>query len=83
MRESLSQVWSAHGAGLSSLAEQDANCFALAALIGLRAAQHDDQPFGRKLHVRPVEADQLGAAEGAGEADEQPRPVPLADQGRR
>ena len=48
---------------------------ALGFLIRLAAAQLDEETLGHSLKSSNAESDQLRAAEGAGETDEQERPV--------
>jgi hypothetical protein len=66
----------AHRAGRRRRAERDADVAPLALLVRLRPADGDDQAVGRLPHVGDVEPDQLGAADGAGEAEQQERPIP-------
>ena len=65
----------AHRAGQRVRAERQANLAALGFLVGLRAAQLDDQAVGGEADIGDVERDELAAAEGAGEADQQQRPI--------
>jgi hypothetical protein len=48
---------------------------AMAFLIGFAAADRDAEPLGHLLDVLDIQGDQLGATEGAGEADQQQRAV--------
>ena len=52
-------------------------------LVGLAAAQRDDQPGAARLQVGDVEPHELAAPEGAGEAQQQERAVAQAQQGGR
>jgi hypothetical protein len=48
-------------------------------LVRLAAPDRDAQPLGRLLVVLDVQGDQFGAAEGAGEADQQKRALMKPD----
>ena len=53
---------------------------ALAFLIGFRAGQEDADPVRPEGEIGHPESDQLRAAEGAGEAEQEERPVAFAAQ---
>ena len=70
----------AHRARGGFAAVGDADLPSLPVRIGLRAPDGDREPFLAELDIRPVEGDQFGAPEGAGEAGEQQRAIAQPDQ---
>ena len=62
-------------ASLLLLPKGNADLAAGCLLVGLRAAQVDDETVLGEREVGEVDRGELGAAEGAGEADENERPV--------
>ena len=70
-------------AGVRVAAERDADLAAGALLVGLGARQRDDHALGDELDVLDVDADQLGAPEGAGEAHQQESAIALALEAAR
>ena len=64
-------------------AVRDADAPRAALLVGLGFSQGDGQTGARELKIGDVQGDQLGAAEGAGEAEQQQRAIPEPDAGAR
>ena len=62
-------------AGYLLLPKGNADLAAGRLLVGLRSAEVNDQAVLSKAEVGEVDRGKLGAAEGAGEADENERPV--------
>jgi hypothetical protein len=68
-----------YGAGFLGRAERNAHAQTPALLVGFGFSQRDNQTGLREFEVGHVERNQLRAAEGAGEAEQQQRPVAQAD----
>lgn len=66
---------SVYRAGLCVRPERNGDFPALPFLVGLAARNPDHEPFGDVRQVFHLDRHQLGAPEGAGEADQQERPV--------
>jgi hypothetical protein len=74
----------AHGADLGRGAEGDRDGAPAALLVGLVAAERDGDPLGRgEEQIGDVERDEGGAANPAGPAEEQQRPIAGSVERRR